>query len=60
VVAAQGRNPGGIVGAGRGAIEGSKPARISGAGRQGVGVEVTAVVRWVSMVETVEPNSKKI
>jgi hypothetical protein len=33
VVAAQGRNPGGTVGAGRGAIGGSKPGGISDAVR---------------------------
>jgi hypothetical protein len=60
VVAARGRNPRGTVGAGRGATGGSKPEGISGAGRRGAGVEVPAVVRWVPMVETVGPDSKKI
>jgi hypothetical protein len=60
MVAARGRNPGGTAGAGRGATGGSKPGEISGAGRRGAGVEVPAVVRWVPMVETVEPDSKKI
>jgi hypothetical protein len=56
VVAARGRNSGGTTGAGRGGTGGSK---ISGAGRRGVGVEVPTVVRWVSMVETVGPDSQR-
>jgi hypothetical protein len=59
VVAAQGRKPGGTVGAGRLATGGSKPKRISGAGRWGVGGEVPTVVRWIPMVETVGPNSQR-
>jgi hypothetical protein len=59
VVAAQGRNPGGTAGSGRGATGGSKPGGVSGAGRRGVGVELPAVVRWVPMVETVEPDSQR-
>jgi hypothetical protein len=59
VVAARGRNPRGTVGASRGATGGSKPGRISGAGRRGAGVEVPAVVRWVPMVESMRPDSKK-
>jgi hypothetical protein len=51
VVAAQGKNPGGTAGVGRGATGGSKPGGISGAGRRGAGVEVPTVVRWVPMVE---------
>jgi hypothetical protein len=53
VVAARDRNPGGTVGAGRGAIG------IFGAGRRGVGVEVPAVVRWIPMVETMGPDSQR-
>jgi hypothetical protein len=60
VVVARGRNPGGTAGAGRGATGGSKPVGISGAGWRGDGVEVPVVVRWVLMVETVGPDSKKI
>jgi hypothetical protein len=59
MVAAWGRNPGGTAEAGRLATGGSKPRGISGAGQRGVGVEVTAVVRWVQMVETVEPDSQR-
>jgi L-aminopeptidase/D-esterase-like protein len=59
VVAARGRNLGGTTGAGRGATVGSKPGGISGAGQRGVRVEVPAVVRWVPLVETVEPNSHR-
>jgi hypothetical protein len=59
VVAARGRNPGGTVGAGRGATGGSKPEGISGAGWRGARVEVLAVVRWVPMVETVGPDSQR-
>jgi hypothetical protein len=59
VVAARGRNPGGTAGVGRGATRGSKLGGISGAGRRGAGVEVPAVVRWVPMVETVEPDSQR-
>jgi L-aminopeptidase/D-esterase-like protein len=59
VVATQGRNPVGTVGAGRGATVGSKPRGIFGAGRRGVGVEVPTVVWWVSMVETVGPGSQR-
>jgi hypothetical protein len=60
VIAARGWNTGGTVGAGRGATGGPKPRGISGAGRRGAGVEVPAVVRWVPMVKTVGPDSKKI
>jgi hypothetical protein len=60
VVAARGRNPEGTAGAGRGATGGSELVGISGAGRWGARVEVPAVVRWVPMVETVGPDSKKI
>jgi hypothetical protein len=59
VVAARGRNLGGTVGAGRGATGGSKPGGISGAGRRGAGVELPVVVRWVPMVVTVGPDSKR-
>jgi hypothetical protein len=59
VVAARGKNPGGTVGVGRGATGGSKPGGISGAGRRGAGVEVSAVVRWVPMVETVGLDSQR-
>jgi hypothetical protein len=45
VVAAQGRNLGGTVGAGMGAIGGSKPRGISSVGRRGAGVEIPVVVR---------------
>jgi hypothetical protein len=45
---------------GRGATGGSKPEGISGAGRQGVRVEVPTVVRWVLMMETVGALTKKI
>jgi hypothetical protein len=54
------RNPGGTAEAGRGATGAPKPRGISGAGRQGIMVEVPAVVSQVPMVETVEPDSKKI
>jgi hypothetical protein len=59
VVAAQGRKLGGTAGSGRLATGGSKPGGISGAGRWGAGGEVTAVVRWVPMVETVGPDSQR-
>jgi hypothetical protein len=59
VVATQGRNPGGTVGAGRGATEGSKPGGISGAIQRGAGVEVSAVVSQVPMVETMETDSQR-
>jgi hypothetical protein len=59
VVAARGKNPGGTAGAGRGVIRGSKPIGISGAGQRGVRVEVSAVVRWVPMVETVGPDLQR-
>jgi hypothetical protein len=59
MVAARGRNHGGTAGAGRGATGGSKPGGNSGAGRQGVRVEVPAVVRWVPMVETMGPDSQR-
>jgi hypothetical protein len=59
VVAARGWNPGGTVGAGRGATGGPKPRGISGAGRRGAGVEVPTVVRWVPMVKTVGPDSQR-
>jgi hypothetical protein len=59
VLAARGRNPGGTAGAGRGAIGGSKLGGIFGAGRQGVRVEVSVVVRWVPMMETVRPDSQR-
>jgi hypothetical protein len=42
VVAAWGRNPGGIAGAGRGFPGGSKSGGISGGSRRGAGVEVAA------------------
>jgi hypothetical protein len=44
VVAAQGRNSRGTVGAGRGGTGGSKPGGTSGAGRRGARVEVPAVM----------------
>jgi hypothetical protein len=59
VVAIRGRNPEETAGAGRLATGGSKPGGISGAGRWGAGVEVPAVVRWVSMVEIVGPDSQR-
>jgi hypothetical protein len=59
VVAARGMKPGGMAGAGRLATGGLKPRGISGAGRCGVGGEVTTVVRWVPMVETVGPDSQR-
>jgi hypothetical protein len=59
VVAALGRNPSGTARADRGATGGSKPRGISGAVRQGTGVEVPTVVSRVPMVETVEPDSQK-
>jgi hypothetical protein len=59
VVAAWGRNPGGIAAAGRGATGGSKPRGISGAGRRGAGVVVPTVVRWVPMVQTMGPDSQR-
>jgi hypothetical protein len=59
VVAAQGRNPGGTAGAGREATGGSKAGGFSGAGRRGAGVEVPAVVRWVTMVEIVGLDSQR-
>jgi hypothetical protein len=39
VVAARGKNPGGTVGAGRGATGGSKPGGISDDGRRGRGLD---------------------
>jgi hypothetical protein len=57
MVAVRGRKTGGTVGAGRLATGGSKPGEIFGAGRWGAGGEVPAVVRWVSMVETMGPNT---
>jgi hypothetical protein len=59
LVAARGRNPGGTDGAGRGATGASKLGGISGAGQQGAGVDVPAVVRWVPMVETVGSDSQR-
>jgi hypothetical protein len=59
VVAAQDRKPGGTAGVGRLATGGSKPRGISGAGRRGAGGEVPTVVRWVSMVETMWPDSQR-
>jgi hypothetical protein len=59
MVASRGRKPGGTAGAGRLATGGSKPGGISGAGRRGAGGEVPAVVRWVPMVETVGPDSRR-
>jgi hypothetical protein len=57
VVATRGKNPGGTVGTGREATKSSKPGGISSADRQGVKVEVLAVVRWVPMEETVGSDS---
>jgi hypothetical protein len=59
MVAAQGRKPGGTVGAGRLATRGIKLGGISSAGRWGAGGEVPAVVRWVPMVKTVGPDSQR-
>jgi hypothetical protein len=59
VVAARGKNPGGTVEAGRGATRGSNSEGISGAGWRGAEVEVLTAVRWVLMVETVGPDSKR-
>jgi hypothetical protein len=59
VVAVRGRKPEGTAGAGRLAIGGSKPGEIFGAGRQGAGGEVLAVVRWVTMVKTMELDSQR-
>jgi hypothetical protein len=59
VVAAHGRNPGWTVGAGRGATGGSRPGGISGDVRRVAGVDVPAMVRWVSLVETVRPDSQR-
>jgi hypothetical protein len=44
---------------GSGATGGSKPGGISDAGRRGAEVEVLAVVRWVSLVKTVGPDSQR-
>jgi hypothetical protein len=59
VVATMGRKPGGTTGVGRLATGGSKPRGISGAGRRGARGEVPAVVRWVSMVETMGLDSQR-
>jgi hypothetical protein len=59
VVDARGRNPGGTVGACRGATGGSKPGGISDTGQRGARVEVPAVVRWVPMVETMGLDSQR-
>jgi hypothetical protein len=59
VGAVRGRNPGGTAGVGRGAAGGSKSGGISGVGQRGATVEVPAVMRWISMVETMGPDSQR-
>jgi hypothetical protein len=60
VGAARGRNLRGSAGVGRGVTGGPKPGGISEADRQGAVMEVPTMVSRVPMVETMEPDSKKI